>query len=292
MARKTARKELPLEAIQCEIALQQRPLDPDTVARYCSLMDEGTEFPPVDVVYDGQRYLLYDGFHRVAAAERTGKRTLPANITVSSREYAEDMSYRVNAAHGLPRQPGVVTVILQAIFANPRWRDKKDAEIAEWVGCSRQYVNIARHENEKSPEAATGTDAGPPPSAPPDAPASAPPDAPASTDVETSPKYPITDEVGTPIPGELADRWLARTVLRDRVREVQGVVTLISHSLEEGDTTYALINQAALQSAANTMTDVIKAAYPYALCPACNGVGCETCRACGFITLLAWKAIG
>jgi len=63
----------------------------------------GDEFPPVQVVYDGAEYWLWDGFHRLHARKRNGLYTVPAIVRQGTRRDAVLLSVGANATHGFRR---------------------------------------------------------------------------------------------------------------------------------------------------------------------------------------------
>jgi ParB-like chromosome segregation protein Spo0J len=59
------------------------------VEEYVEQMRAGETIEPVVVCFDGARYLLKDGFHRVEAARRLGWRRIRAEIIPGTREEME-----------------------------------------------------------------------------------------------------------------------------------------------------------------------------------------------------------
>src|SRR6478672_78231 len=67
-------ERLPVDKITSMPATQVRAvIQPAVVEQYASAMnDPASQFPPVVVFRDGSRYILADGFHRLAAARKNG----------------------------------------------------------------------------------------------------------------------------------------------------------------------------------------------------------------------------
>ena len=71
--------------------LANTPVDPEAhldaarVERYAEMLDA---LPPIVVFDTGERLLLVDGYHRVAAARRRGLETVEAEIRLGSRRDA------------------------------------------------------------------------------------------------------------------------------------------------------------------------------------------------------------
>src|SRR5262247_904237 len=89
---------LHLSSIRQDGKTQQRfQLDVPTVDEYASLMREGAVFPPVRVWWDGGRFWLADGFHRIAAAQKVGLSEILAEIRYGALSDAQWDSYSANA---------------------------------------------------------------------------------------------------------------------------------------------------------------------------------------------------
>lgn len=93
-----------LSRITLDQEIQPRTqIDETVIAEYSEAMQMGAIFPPVTVLYDGSKYWLADGFHRVKAKKRIGGRKILAEIRLGSRRDAILFSVGANARHGLQR---------------------------------------------------------------------------------------------------------------------------------------------------------------------------------------------
>jgi len=63
-------------------------VDEEAVSDYAEKMRTGSVFPPIKVVHDGLVYIPVDGFHRILAAERIGKKQIDAEITKGTKRGA------------------------------------------------------------------------------------------------------------------------------------------------------------------------------------------------------------
>lgn len=88
-------------------------LDEETVAEYAHRMNEGAEFPPLVVFFDGSDYWLADGFHRYAAWKSVTRQSgteetacVPTDIRQGTRMDAVRHALSANAMHGKRREPG------------------------------------------------------------------------------------------------------------------------------------------------------------------------------------------
>lgn len=142
--------ELDVENIRTDGGTQPRAsIDGFAVNEYAEAMERGDQFPPIEVVYDGTDYWLYDGFHRLRAVKKLGRDTIHAHVEQGTKEDAQWRSLGANKAHGLRRsQEDKQRAIKRALKG---WgTDKSDRQIARHVGCSHRTVNKYRDELELS----------------------------------------------------------------------------------------------------------------------------------------------
>ena len=86
-----------LEQIRTDGGTQPRAqMDWTVVAEYAADMGNGATFPPVVVFYDGSKYWLADGFHRVEAAKSLGLVEIAADVRQGTLEDAKWYSYSAN----------------------------------------------------------------------------------------------------------------------------------------------------------------------------------------------------
>ena len=100
------RKQLLVESIRTDGQTQSRvKISDETVVEYAEAMkaDVGVPFPPLTVYFDGTDYWLADGFHRLLAAQRIGRKNIAAEVTQGSRKDAAWASCAANQFHGLRR---------------------------------------------------------------------------------------------------------------------------------------------------------------------------------------------
>lgn len=137
-------KTLAVARIETKGGTQSRAeLNGAVVEEYADIIREGGKLPPVLVFYDGEKYWLADGFHRVEAHKRAGKDMVRADIRQGTREDAVWESCGANKAHGLRRSKGDVAIAVEMAL-RLKGEELSDAQIAEHVGCSRRYVGVIR----------------------------------------------------------------------------------------------------------------------------------------------------
>lgn len=78
-------------------------LNEDTVSDYAEAMERGERFPAVTVFTDGEEYYLADGFHRVEALRRIGKKSVMAELQDGDYKAALLYALKANSTHGLRR---------------------------------------------------------------------------------------------------------------------------------------------------------------------------------------------
>jgi ribosomal protein L37AE/L43A len=124
-------------------------MDEATVEEYTEVLrEEGRwPFPPVSVVFDGQRYWLWDGFHRVEGAKLAGwLRDIPATVQQGDRAFALWRSFGANKTHGLRRSNADKRRATEmALITAPQ---RSDREIANHVGVHHDTVGRIRKELE------------------------------------------------------------------------------------------------------------------------------------------------
>jgi len=95
-------------------------------------------FVAIDVFFDGEKYWLADGHHRVEAAKKKGYDKIWAIVHQGTQNDALLAAVAINARHGLPltrseRRRAVVTVV-------KRCPDQSIRSIAALVGLSHQTI--------------------------------------------------------------------------------------------------------------------------------------------------------
>lgn len=118
----------------------------DVVADYVEDMEQGAEFPPVVVYYDGEEYWLADGFHRVRAKEATGAKEIAAEIISGNLREAILHSVGANAAHGFRRTNADKRRAIERLLRDPEWSRWSDREIARKCSVTGKMVGSVRRD--------------------------------------------------------------------------------------------------------------------------------------------------
>lgn len=99
----------------------------DAIESYAEEMERGAEFPPITLFYDGTKYWLADGFHRLLAIKRNGGNSIEADVQPGSRSDALKHALGANATNGLYR-------------TNDDKRNVADIALREWPDLSNAYL--------------------------------------------------------------------------------------------------------------------------------------------------------
>lgn len=138
-------KSINIKAIRIDGGTQSRQqLDQTTVAEYAELMSEGTEFPPISVVHDGNEYYLSDGFHRLLAAQKAGKASIACDVISGTLRDAILYSLSANASHGLRRTHEDKRKAVLTMLEDLEWQEWSDREIARQCHVSHPFVTKMR----------------------------------------------------------------------------------------------------------------------------------------------------
>ncbi len=150
--------ELEVSVIRRDGGTQPRALiNPFQVDEYAADMAAGATFPPVVVFNDGSEYWLADGFHRVAAAEKAGFRSVCVDVRQGTRRDAVLYSVGANSAHGLRRTNEDKHRAVLTLLQDEEWRQWSNVEIARRCGVSHTFVNSLRSLETVSSDARTYT---------------------------------------------------------------------------------------------------------------------------------------
>ena len=149
-----------------KLSIDQIRIDGDTqprveisdnlVAEYAEQLQNGTEFPPVAIFFDGAAYWLADGFHRYHAYRRIGRKKIPAQINKGGQQEAILYAVGANAEHGqrrtnLDKHKAIMTMLTNELVSkgddgNPL----SDREIGRL--CKVHYRTVGKIRTELSGE--------------------------------------------------------------------------------------------------------------------------------------------
>ena len=144
---KTFAKQLNIDDICIDAGTQVREkIDDELVQQYADDMDHGDVFPPIQVVFDGVKNYLTDGFHRYHAARKNGYITIEAVGVNGTVREARLASYAANGKNGLRLTNSERRKVVFAMLDDFEYSDWLDTEIARHCGVSKQFVGKMRKE--------------------------------------------------------------------------------------------------------------------------------------------------
>ena len=287
-------------------------LNEDTVSDYAEAMERGERFPAVTVFTDGAEYYLADGFHRVEALRRIGKKSVMAELQDGDYKAALLYALKANSTHGLRRTNADKRHALEMAW-NAREHlfggEPSNALLADTCGVTRQWVIKWLQEqgvNRLHPDTPTA------PTMPtrPVRPITAENDNAQAENAQISaPQMPVrrvgrdgktytvqpmptrpvkpahvvpTDRYGTEIPvgmngafddGQLSE--IASLISRARVA--------LRNGIDAGVPSFAAVRQEALVMLNNAYS-FVTAAKAHCVCRMCQGNGCKACHERGWQT--------
>lgn len=134
-----------------EAAIGDLAIDPELqprvdgidAAHVAALAEDPEGWPPVTVVRDADTLKLVDGFHRLAAAQNLGRKTILAQeAPLPADGDLKGLAFRLNATHGRPltlsdRRAEAARLLL----AHPEWSDRR---LGRQVGLAQPTVAKVR----------------------------------------------------------------------------------------------------------------------------------------------------
>jgi transposase-like protein len=153
MSKPTFQEILPADIVFNAGTQARIQTDQKTIQAYIESMQDGIEFPPVDVFCDEQsdQCILADGFHRYTA-HLSIKPNEPIRCTVHNGnvEDARIFACGANATHGLRRTNEDKRKAVKLVLQEQKCQEWSDRRIAEHVGVNKSTVARIRHELELS----------------------------------------------------------------------------------------------------------------------------------------------
>lgn len=144
-------RTIKLDEIRIDGGTQVREnISQETVYRYKENMEDGDQFPPVEVVYDGASYWLVDGFHRYHAMKLIGYRTVEVLYRPGTLQDARILALAMNSRHGLPRTNADKRKAVLMALEMEEFKNATDAEIAKACDVSKPFVAAVRRPEAKA----------------------------------------------------------------------------------------------------------------------------------------------
>lgn len=139
-------KTIAISTLQIEGGTQVRAeLDLNVVDDYANAKEDGDLFPEPIAFFDGSKYWLADGFHRVFAAKNTGDKTIIIEYRMGTRDDALWYAASANKKHGQPMRNVDKRNAVRLLLDTPKFAALSDSEIARHVGVSHPFVGEIRN---------------------------------------------------------------------------------------------------------------------------------------------------
>jgi hypothetical protein len=158
--RPAERKLILLEKVEVDRSTQCRErLSPDRVEFLADLLDRGRDFDaPIEVYWDGWKYWLADGFHRVKSYQKAGRVRVWALVREGTHRDALIHAAGANAEHGLPRTRKDVRRSILLLLDDAEFARLSDRTLARIVRCADKTVGAVRKELDLDTNVRTFTD--------------------------------------------------------------------------------------------------------------------------------------
>lgn len=276
-------KKIALADIRIDGQTQQRVvIDDTTVLQYSYAMSQkDSSFPPMDVVFDGKDYWLFDGFHRYHSLRKLKRTVVEVAVTTGTRRDAVWNSLQANQKHGLRRQPGdIKAMLLQTVFPDEEWSKETDEALAEWIGCTPKYISKIRRQTMTTEERKIDTETKAKE---------------AKKSVKKPPKIIVTDEIGKTVPKHLESIFNRRPEIRDYIKVVNEVFKTVKEAQQKNDPLYRYCKVDQMKATLADFRRNLRFTLPYAVCPYCGGdvnnQECKLCNSTGFINESTYLAV-
>ena len=115
-------------------------------------LQQDKPLPPVEIIYDGESYWLWDGFHRIEAHIIEERTTIAANVRQGTLQDAQWESYSVNAGHGLKRSNADKERQIRNALRHPNAQGMSNVQVAKHVGVDDKTVARYRAEMQAASE--------------------------------------------------------------------------------------------------------------------------------------------
>jgi hypothetical protein len=283
--------EIPLSLIRIDGKTQQRTLCIETQRSYADLMREGVKFPPIEAVFDGMTYWLWDGFHRFFAAKEIGLKALSVKVTHGTVRDAIRLSLSANECHGLRRDKAAKINSVRVVEQDEEWKLLPDLEKAKMTGMSQRYYRQLRTDipelqtpiggetsRIRRAQSAIKTHDG---------------TAPETTSEPVRETAPVRDAANQTVPDHLAAVFLRAGEIKEYLNRIDRIKSEVKEAITANSDLWSWFRWNPFEIALANMRRQFRFAVPYAVCPYCGGQDsdkCSGCKGAGFLNEESYKA--
>lgn len=142
-------RTLPIVEIEATAGTQvRRFLDPKMIEAYTEDMQAGAVFPAIIVFAEkgSERYVLADGFHRLAAAKAAGRDEIACEVHEGRAHDALKYALGANDAHGFRRSNRDKRNAVEIALKDPEWSQWSATDVAALCRVSDNFVRKVREE--------------------------------------------------------------------------------------------------------------------------------------------------
>jgi hypothetical protein len=125
-------------------------LNQNKVDEYAQLMEEGVEFPPIVIFFDGSSKWLGGGHHRMFGEKKRGSETIKAEVRKGTLNDAVKFALGDNN-HGLNMTAEDYRRAVNIALENPETKEWSNIKIAHWIGTSSMTVGRVKKERNIKP---------------------------------------------------------------------------------------------------------------------------------------------
>lgn len=158
--------KLAIDQIEATAATQVRvKIDPAIVDEYAAAIEAGKVFPAIICfTKDGDSYILADGFHRLAAASKLGRKTIGVEVHKGGLHEALEYALSANADHGLRRSSADKAHAVQMALKDPHYSELSLRKLADLCAVSHETVRRMKEKQENGTQKVTPRNRKEPPS--------------------------------------------------------------------------------------------------------------------------------
>lgn len=127
-----------------EKAQVREKLDQAAIDEYAEAMQNGSQFPPIVVFFDGVEYWLADGAHRIKAALKNGADGIEADVKEGTLRDAVLYALAANIAHGVRLTNADKRRKVAIMLADKEWSGWSDGQIANHAHVTQPFVSKLR----------------------------------------------------------------------------------------------------------------------------------------------------
>ena len=141
--------KLAIDQIEATAATQVRvKIDQKIVDEYADAIESGAIFPPLVVFApkNSERYVLADGFHRLAAAIKIGRKAIGVDVHEGGVHEALHYALSANSKHGVRRSVVDRRNAVMLAFKDPHYDELSLRELSEVCQVSHELVRKMKGE--------------------------------------------------------------------------------------------------------------------------------------------------